>query len=104
MSSAINKTIIESRKEMNKLKKKLVVGILTGAILLGSAGTYAFAQTNEDGNGGGKFNFGQLLPHMKEVHPDLSTKELKQMYNSCHGEDGNSEKNTTSTENMMNNL
>ena len=31
------------------MKKKLVIGILTGAMLLGGAGTFAFAQSNEDG-------------------------------------------------------
>lgn len=85
---------------MNRLKKKLVIGILTGAILLGGAGTYAFAQTNEDGNGEGKFNFGQMKPQMEEVHPELSNQELKEMYNSCHGED----ESVTSSENMMSNL
>jgi hypothetical protein len=84
------------------MKKKLAIGILTGAMLLGGAGTFAFAQSNEDANG--VFNFEQMKPHMQEVHPDLSTQELEQMYNSCHGEGGMMQGNTEHTQNMMSNL
>lgn len=82
------------------MKKKLIVGLLTGAILLGGAGL-TFAQSN--GNGEGLLNFGQMKPQMEEMHPELSTKELKEMYDSCHAEDGGMMEGTTPT-NMMNNL
>jgi len=95
---------------MEKMKKKLAIGILTGAIILGGAGTFAFAAANEDANGNGLLNFGQMKPNMEKMHPDLSTDELKDMYDSCHDEGGimgNSSTNGMmdgSTENMMNNL
>jgi hypothetical protein len=82
-------------REMNSLKKKLVIGVLTGAILLGGAGTIAFAQTN------GVLSFEDMEPRMQEVHPDLSTQELEQMYNSCHGEGGIMQGNP---QGMMNNF
>lgn len=82
------------------MKKKLAIGILTGAIFLGGAGTFAFAAANEDTNGNGLFNFGQMKPYMEEMHPDFSTDELKGMYDSCHGEGGMME--DGSTEGMMN--
>lgn len=92
------------------MKKKLAIGILTGAIILGGAGTFAFAAANEDANGNGLLNFGQMKPYMEKMHPNLSTDELKDMYDSCHGEGGMMENGTTkgmmdgSTKNMMNNL
>jgi hypothetical protein len=89
--------MIALRKEPMKMKKKLVIGFLTGAILLGGAGTFAFAQSN---------GFEQMKPQMKEVHPDLTDQELEQMYNSCHaeGKGGMMDRDTKRTENMMNNL
>ncbi|MCQ6274556.1 hypothetical protein JMM81_06165 [Bacillus sp. V3B] len=86
------------------MKKKLAIGVLTGAILLGGTGTFAFAQANEDANGEGLLNFGQMKPYMEEMHPDLSIQELKQMYDSCHGEGGMMEGNQAKMENMMNNF
>ncbi len=92
------------------MKKKLAIGILAGAIILGGAGTFAFAAANEDANGNGLLNFGQMKPYMEEMHPDLSTDELKEMFDSCHGEGGmmgNSNMGgmmNGNTEGMMNNL
>ena len=70
------------------MKKKLAIGILTGAIILGGAGTFAYAQANEDANGNGLLNFGQMKPYIEEMHPDLTTEEQKEMFDSCHGEGG----------------
>jgi hypothetical protein len=95
---------------MDKMKKKLAIGILTGAIILGGAGTFAFAAANEDANGNGLLNFGQMKPFMEKMHPELSTDELKDMYNSCHGKGGMMDGDSTkgmmngNTRNMMNNL
>ncbi|WP_338472962.1 hypothetical protein R4Z10_09665 [Niallia sp. XMNu-256] len=76
------------------MKKKLIIGLLTGAIVLGGAGTFAYAQTD---------GFQEMKPFMEKMHPELSTNELEQMYNSCHG-DGGMMENTEQTKNMMNNL
>ncbi|WP_138417760.1 hypothetical protein [Aquibacillus sediminis] len=65
--------------------KKIVVGVLTGAVLLGGA-TFTSAATN--GEGEGLVNFGQMKPYIEEMHPDLSTKEQKEMFDNCHGQDG----------------
>lgn len=81
------------------MKRKLAIGIITGAIILGGAGTLTFAATNGDGEG--PLNFGQAKPHIEEVHPELSTQEQKEMFESCHGKDGVMQGNT---ENMMNNF
>lgn len=35
--------------------------------------------------------FGEILPHAKEMHPDLSDEELEEMYNNMHGENGSPE-------------
>ncbi|RSD25027.1 hypothetical protein [Mesobacillus subterraneus] len=65
--------------------KKISFTFLSAAIILG-ASTVAFA---EDGNQSkGTFNFGQIKLLMEKMHPELSQKELQQMYNDCHGTNG----------------
>ncbi|MCB5936316.1 hypothetical protein LI012_10265 [Caldibacillus thermoamylovorans] len=61
------------------MKKKLAISLLTGAILLGGAGTFAYAQTG---------GFEEMKPYMEKAHPELSNQELEQMYNACHEEGG----------------
>ncbi|MDQ0232418.1 MULTISPECIES: hypothetical protein [Bacillaceae] len=75
------------------MKKKLAIGLLTGAILLGGAG-FAYAQTD---------GFQEMKPFMEKMHPELSTNELEQMYNDCHG-DGGMMQDTEKAKNMMNSL
>jgi hypothetical protein len=65
--------------------KKLMIGIMSIAFVLG-AGTFALAQTDEPGDA--MVNFKEMLPFMKEMHPDFSEDELQQMYNACHGTNG----------------
>ena len=86
------------------MKRKLAIGIITGAIILGGAGTLTFAATNGDGEG--PLNFGQAKPHIEKVHPELSTQEQKEMFESCHGKEGTMRGNTenTNSQDMMNNL
>lgn len=60
------------------MKKKLLLTVLALVFVL-SIGTFAYAQ------GEGNFNFGQMLPYMQQMHPDLSTEQLQDMYDSCHG-------------------
>ena len=67
------------------MKKKVALGILTCSILIGGAGTLAYADSNEDTIN--DYPFKQVMAKMKKAHPDLSAKELKQMYSSCHGEE-----------------
>lgn len=66
--------------------KKMVVGLLAAGLVLGAGTAAVFAEGNGDGEG--TINFGQMLPFMKKMHPDLSEQQLKDMYNSCHGTGG----------------
>ncbi|MCR8644343.1 hypothetical protein NV379_16950 [Paenibacillus sp. N1-5-1-14] len=34
-------------------------------------------------------SFKQMLPFMKEMHPEMNEAELEQMYNSCHDKQNN---------------
>ncbi|MGP3560236.1 hypothetical protein [Geobacillus sp. BK01] len=61
--------------------KKVTGGLLAAALVLG-AGTAVLANTN------GPLSFEQMLPHMKSMHPDLSERQLQDMYNACHGANG----------------
>jgi hypothetical protein len=78
--------------------KKLVVGILTGAVLLGGA-SFVGAETN----GNGFFNFEDMRPHIEQIHPNLSPEQHEEMFNNCHGENGII-KNNTEFRGMMNNF
>ncbi|AST91713.1 MAG: hypothetical protein ABF649_07780 [Bacillus sp. (in: firmicutes)] len=75
--------------------KKLVVGILTGAVVLGGA-TFAAADSNV-------FNFKDMKPFIEQMHPNLSLEQQEQMFNACHGENGFMQ-NGTNSRNMMNNF
>src|SRR5699024_344930 len=78
--------------------KKLVIGILTGAVLLGSA-TFVAAESN----GNGFFNFEEMKPYIEEMHPNLSPEQQEEMFNNCHGENGMMQ-NNTGFRDMMNNI
>lgn len=65
--------------------KKVWLGLMTAMLAVG-VGASAFAA--EENRGEGTFNFGQMLPFMQEMHPNLSNQELQEMYNSCHGTNG----------------
>ncbi|MDF1511044.1 hypothetical protein PZE06_23195 [Robertmurraya sp. DFI.2.37] len=82
------------------MKKKLLVGILSSAFILG-AGTLTFAQTN--GEGDGLFNFEKMQPQIEKIHPELSKEEQKEMFDACHGEGGMMENfHGENASNMMN--
>ncbi|MBD8069270.1 hypothetical protein [Bacillus sp. PS06] len=68
--------------------RKLAIGILTTAMVIG-AGTATFAS----GDGEGVFNLEKMKPYMQKMHHDFSETQLKDMFESCHGENG-SMKNT----------
>ena len=77
------------------MKKKLIIGLLTGAIVLGGAGTYAFAQTD---------GFQEMKPFMQKMHPELSENELEQRYQDCHGDGENGMMPRGKHREMMNNF
>lgn len=80
------------------MKKKIIIGILSGAFIL-SVGTFTFAQTNDE------LNFEQMQPFIQKMHPDFTTEEQKQMYDSCHREGSmmnNYNKENTNSQNMLN--
>lgn len=73
------------------MKNKLIA-IVGMTVLTLSIGTAAYA--TEVGTGA----FREMLPFMKETHPNLNDSELEQMYNNCHQSDGNA-----NTQGMMQN-
>lgn len=79
--------------------KKTIIGVLSAAFILG-AGTFAYAQTNNYEKGPETFD--QMKPYMKKMHPQMSEKEQKDMYNACHGSNGMMQ--NTNSKSMMNNF
>lgn len=78
------------------MKKKLLVGIFTGSLILGAA-SITFAQTSDEG-----FKlFEKMKPHIEKMHPDLTEEEQKEMFNACHGEGGMMEEHNDETASKM---
>lgn len=81
------------------MKKKIVLGLVSAAFILG-AGTAVYGATTDTEEG--LLNFKKMLPYMQEMHPDFSEQELEDMYNTCHGSDSEQNTQTQQTTNMMN--
>ncbi|WP_445505965.1 hypothetical protein [Niallia sp. 03190] len=61
--------------------KKIAIGVLTASFILG-AGSYAFALTyNNDQQKAQSFE--KMKPLIQKMHPNLSPKEQKKMFNKC---------------------
>jgi hypothetical protein len=60
--------------------KKIVIGVLTASFIFG-AGSYAFAVSNN--NEQEVHSFGKMKHMIQKMHPNLSLKEQKEMYNKC---------------------
>lgn len=85
------------------MKKKIIITLGVTALTL-SIGTAALAA---GGNEVGITSFKDMLPHMKQVHPDLNEKQLNDMYNNCHNStdvmnQNTSEQSRMHSSNMMN--
>ncbi|MGO4889665.1 CUE domain-containing protein [Anaerobacillus sp. MEB173] len=67
---------------MSKMKKRIIAVLATFLVL--GAGTTAIASTDvfED------FTFENMLPFMKQMHPNMDEEQLQGMYETCHGENG----------------
>lgn len=65
--------------------KKLSIGFLCTALILG-AGTAVYAAGNNDSGNG--ISFENMQPFMQKMHPDSSKKDLQNMYKACHENGG----------------
>ncbi|GAA0135187.1 hypothetical protein YSY43_20270 [Paenibacillus sp. YSY-4.3] len=59
------------------------IAIIGAVVLTIGIGTAAYAAE------AGPSAFRDMLPFMKEMHPNLNDSQLEQMYNSCHQREGN---------------
>lgn len=62
--------------------KRGVFAVICVVILSFGIGTAAYAA------GFAPSTFKEMLPFMKERHPNMDNSELEQMYKSCHQQDG----------------
>lgn len=61
------------------LKKKLIsIGI--AVVLVLGIGNAVYASGAENG-----WSFEEMLPFMKEMHPEMNEQQMEQMYQDCHG-------------------
>jgi hypothetical protein len=71
-------------KEWIKMKK-ILFSVLSSVLILG-VGTVVLATGNDVDKE--LVNFEKMKPMMEKMHPDSSNEELKEMYDSCHGDSG----------------
>ncbi|SEA40448.1 hypothetical protein SAMN05421743_104232 [Thalassobacillus cyri] len=73
------------------MKRKLLAGITAIALVLG-LGNVVLAHGDGPGQGPGQGfwqgSFEEMLPFMKEMHPDFNDSQLEEMYQDCHGQNG----------------
>lgn len=62
--------------------KKFWIGLTAIVLVMGIGAAGAYAQTS-DSNGVDSF-FEKMLPFAKQMHPDLTDQQIKEMYDSCH--------------------
>lgn len=67
--------------EDQPMKKKIVFIAITSILVLG-LGNVVFAHGGGSANG---WSFEEMLPHMKEMHPEMNEQQMEQMYQDCHG-------------------
>ena len=75
------------------MKRRTWLGVTTLALVF-ALGTSAYALEKTG-------NFEQMLPLMKQMHPEFSNQQLEDMYQSCHTND-NTQMMNNSMKNMMN--
>lgn len=51
--------------------------VLAAVAMVFALGTAVYAATDKDSG------FNQMLPQMKQMHPDVSEQQLQEMYNNC---------------------
>ncbi|GGC82831.1 hypothetical protein GCM10007216_11720 [Thalassobacillus devorans] len=71
------------------MKRKLLAGIATAALVLGF-GNIVLADGDEplQGEGFWQGSFEEMLPFMKQMHPNFDDSQLEGMYQGCHGQNG----------------
>lgn len=62
--------------------EKKIVSIAITIILVVGLGNVVFAHGVGPDN---KWSFDEMLPHMKQMHPDMNEQQIKKMYKDCHG-------------------
>lgn len=67
--------------------KKKIVSVAIAFFLVVGLGNVVLAHSTE-----GDWSFENMLPHMKQMHPEMGEQDLEQMYQNCHGSDSGNEK------------
>lgn len=85
------------------MKKKLTAGVLAGVLIAGGGLGFYKVSAEEPNTGENtvkqememngmmesgdmhKMNFGHMKPHIKEMHPELTEKQMAEHYKSMHG-------------------
>ncbi|WP_217587673.1 FAD/FMN-containing dehydrogenase [Lentibacillus saliphilus] len=68
------------------MKKKVTALVFTSLLLFGMGGiVFAHDDTsNESNRSNDDWGYEEMVPFMKDVHPNLSDEQFEQMYEFCH--------------------
>jgi len=61
------------------VKRKLITLVTVSVLTLG-IGSAVYAHGSDEG-----WSFQEMLPFMKEMHPDMDEQQMEEMYQKCHG-------------------
>lgn len=84
--------------------KKLWIGLSALVLVMGIGSAGAYAAANNDNNDSGFFE--KMLPFAKQMHPNLSEEQIKEMHGNCNTSGGTGMsgmmQNTQNSRGMMN--
>lgn len=71
------------------MMKKIWMGVIAVVLVMG-VGTAAYAASagNNNGKGSNPSFFERMLPVAKQMHPNLTDQQIKDMYNNCQSPEG----------------
>ncbi|WP_040948998.1 hypothetical protein [Gorillibacterium massiliense] len=67
------------------MKKKLWIGITALVLVMGIGTSAVFAAATDTDPNNAKGFFEQMLPFARQMHPNLTDKQIQNMYNRCQG-------------------
>jgi hypothetical protein len=81
-----------NHKEAKTMKKQLLIGLTAAVAVIGASSAVYAAQSNHAIG-----SLEQMLPAMKQMHPNFTDQQLQDMFNSCQTNNG------SGMQQMMNN-
>ncbi|HLR69034.1 MAG TPA: hypothetical protein VK105_18280 [Virgibacillus sp.] len=67
--------------------RKKIVSIALAFVLVIGLGNVVLAHNGSENH----WSYDEILPHMKQMHPEMNERDLEKMYKDCHGSGSSNE-------------